>query len=93
MLSQTNGCPLARRLRRTLRRRNPEADVPCVYSDEPVDRSRIRPPGEVAEEQPERGRARGVMGSLPTMTGVFGLVLANEALRLLLGDLFPGAGR
>lgn len=90
-LSATRVCPLARRLRAELRKRGLPTDLPCVWSDEPVDNSLVREPetDEAASEY-QRGRPRRVLGSLPTLTGLFGLTLANLALELLLGDLWPG---
>ncbi|MCE5237638.1 tRNA threonylcarbamoyladenosine dehydratase [bacterium] len=84
-LGQTTGCPLARQLRQGLRRRGVEPSVRCVYSDEPVDTRRVFPPEELAAGELERGRRRRALGSLPTVTGIFGLTLANEAIRLLAG--------
>ena len=90
-LSTTRVCPLARRLRSELKKRSLPTDLPCVWSDEPVDNSLVREP-EAAEAAGEyqRGRPRRALGSLPTLTGLFGLTLANLALELLLGDLWPG---
>jgi tRNA A37 threonylcarbamoyladenosine dehydratase len=91
-LSQVVGCPLARRLRQFLERREVTTDIPCVYSLQPADRRFRREPEAKVEGELERGRARQTLGSLPTLTGLFGLTLANEALRMLLRELFPGAG-
>lgn len=83
-VSTTRICPLARQLRKGLRRRGVECDLPCVYSDEPVDTTCIEEPDETEERVVDRGRHRRAMGSLPTMTGIFGLTVANLALRKLL---------
>ncbi len=91
-LSATQYCPLARRVRRALRSQGLLADIPCIYSDEPADTRFVAPPEDAEKLAPDefaRGRARRVLGSLPTLTGIFGLFAANEALRMLLGDLFP----
>ena len=48
------------------------------------------PEEEEASGEYQRGRPRRVLGSLPTLTGLFGLTLANLALELLLSDLWPG---
>ena len=88
---RTKVCPLARQVRKALRGRGVDLDFRCVWSSEPVD---TLPETAVGDpEQPShhpRGRARSVLGSLPTLTGIFGLCCANEALRLLLGDAWPG---
>lgn len=90
-LTEATHCPLARRLRKLLRRRGVTTDIPCVYSDEPVNTRFVRPPEprDAPEQAFNQGRPRRVLGSLPTLTGIFGLTMAHEALRLLLGDLWP----
>lgn len=85
VLADTRACPLAARLRRGLRRRGLEPTVRCVYSEEPVDRRRITDPEALSEGELDRGRRRRTLGSLPTLPGLFGLTLANEAIRLLAG--------
>jgi tRNA A37 threonylcarbamoyladenosine dehydratase len=91
LLTEATDCPLARRLRKFLRRREVTTDLPCVYSDEPVETRFVQPPeARGAEEQGfNAGRPRRSLASLPTLTGIFGLTMANEALRLLLGNLWP----
>lgn len=42
------------------------------------------------EDSYQRGRKRSTIGSLPTLTGIFGLTVAHCALEMLLKDLFPG---
>ncbi|MCL2701442.1 MAG: tRNA threonylcarbamoyladenosine dehydratase [Phycisphaerae bacterium] len=86
-LEHTIHCPLARRMRKALRKRNLPLSLPCVHSIEPVDHL---PPaagvdGDDDQETYTRGRLRRSLGSLPTLTGIFGLTLANEAVRMLLG--------
>lgn len=90
LLTAASGCPLARRLRKGLRQRGLGTDLWCVYSDEPFDPAAVaEPPPGPAEGERQRGRPRRSLGSLPTLTGIFGLTVANEALRLLLGGAFP----
>jgi len=88
MLAETVGCPLARKLRSGLRKRGLEPCLPCVYSDEVVDRARVFPPEELTADELDRGRRRRALGSLPTLTGIFGLTLANEAIKRLV--ISPG---
>lgn len=89
-LFRTKACPLGRLVRKRLRRRGIcEGDIQCVYSKE------LRNPSAVVqrgEEDPEggwseyrRGRHRSVMGSLATVTGVFGLRLAHEVVLRVAG--------
>ena len=84
-LSRTRCCPLARVVRKFLRRRGMGCELPCVYSTEVMAE---RPEGAIAplEESDDlvRGRRRRIMGSLPTLTGIFGLTLAHSVLELLL---------
>ncbi len=93
-LSETKVCPLAKHIRKRLKARGVSADrIVCVYSIESAgDLSREAADSVHTEEQEfmGRGRARRPLGSLPTLTGIFGLVAANEVLRLLLGAFFPG---
>lgn len=93
-LTDATHCPLSAMLRKRLRRRGVDTDaVPAVWSDEPVRRmtrtgelsGALLPPEESEDEKPEHGRRRSTLGSLPTVTGVFGLVIAHEAIRRLTG--------
>ncbi len=77
-LPQTQKCPLARQVRKRLRRVGVGEGIRCVYSMEEVDFSaqeHMEGDGQSAAPRP--------LGSLPTVTGIFGLVLANEAIRML----------
>lgn len=88
-LNQVHGCPLGKDVRRLLRRREVEMDFPCVYSDEPLPKPLpiAAPVGEHREKAVlERGRVRNILGSLPTLTGIFGLTAANLAIKLLIAD-------
>ena len=80
-ISKTRFCPLARAVRARLHRRGIKSGVTCVFSTEPTTDESFEPPA--PEDIPERGRARVVMGSLPTLTGIFGLTLANAVIDFL----------
>ena len=88
-LSKTNECPLARRLRKRLRALDVDLDrITCVYSIEPTDehaRAAVadQPDNDYAESH---GRIRRPLGSLPTLTGIFGLTCAHVAIQMLIGD-------
>jgi tRNA A37 threonylcarbamoyladenosine dehydratase len=84
-LFATRNCPLARHLRQRLRRRGITEGIPCVYSTEPVNFDFSKGSCEVAALQGGRGRQRNILGSLPTVTGIFGLTIANEAIYFLSG--------
>jgi tRNA A37 threonylcarbamoyladenosine dehydratase len=90
-LSEVHHCPLAAKIRKRLRRREVPVDITCVYSTELVEQpaEEDEPAQASADEVVQRGRARRPLGSLPTLTGIFGLTAANTALRLLLADAFP----
>ena len=82
--SEVKHCPLAKRVRDAFRG-EAVPDFRCVYSDEPVLKAWRRPGGPDADFLP-RGRRRSELGSLPTLTGIFGLVMANSAIQLLCGE-------
>lgn len=87
-ISGTRHCPLARLVRKRLRRHGITQGVACVYSTEPVDEATDHPvEAPVAEAVPflERGRARASLGSLPTMTGIFGLMCAQVLIDAITG--------
>ncbi|MBU0961392.1 MAG: tRNA threonylcarbamoyladenosine dehydratase [Proteobacteria bacterium] len=78
----SNHCPLARHVRNRLRRQGIEGGIHCIYSTERVDFS-YQGPEETetpASAYESRGRKRNTLGSLPTITGIFGLILANEVI-------------
>ncbi len=80
-LFDTVTCPLARLVRKSLKRRGITQGIKCVYSTEfpahPVKQKLVN------EESGGEGRPVKFLGSLPTVTGVFGLVLASEAIKIL----------
>ncbi len=85
-LTEATVCPLAKLIRKHLRRRGAGTDLTCVYSVEP--RSELALPGKEKEDEftelcIERGRKRRELGSLPTITGIFGLTIANKTIELL----------
>lgn len=88
-ISQTTNCPLAKRVRKMLRRHsNIETGITCVYSTEKVEFEYEKPKGdeqEIPVQFSDRGRTRNVLGSLPTITGIFGLTLANLVIMHLCG--------
>ena len=70
-------CPLAEFIRNRLRRRNVPLDFPVVYSPEKPDKAHLKMPDNTEQRS---GRVRNEMGSLPTLTGIFGLTCAQVAL-------------
>ena len=76
-MKNTRNDPLAGFIRKYLRRRGVPLDFKVVYSPELTkDKSKLAMP----ESVPEKGRVRHQMGSLPTITGIFGLTCAQVAL-------------
>jgi len=71
-IAKTHNCPLAKRVRKFLRRRGISTGFPCVYSSEPP----ILP--EPDEDQPDeiiihRGRERKTIGSISYMPAIMGM--------------------
>jgi tRNA A37 threonylcarbamoyladenosine dehydratase len=81
-LNQTQGCPLARELRRMLRERDAPLNYPVIYSDEP--RRQPLPHAPVEGDTP--GRPRAVNGTISYMPALFGVMLAGFIIRRLLGE-------
>ena len=87
-LSKAHGCPLGRSVRNRLRRRGVPVDFLCIYSEEPLPHPLpVAAPTDALGDQPllQRGRVRNTLGSLPTITGIFGLTAANAAIKAISG--------
>ena len=69
---------MARELRRRLKAEGVDlSQINCVSSTEtPIKQSNT-------EKVDEQGRTRPVLGSLPTITAIFGLIIAGEAIKYL----------
>ncbi|NMA23201.1 MAG: tRNA threonylcarbamoyladenosine dehydratase [Spirochaetales bacterium] len=94
-LMESWGCPLARAVRTKLRRRGVDKGIEVIFSPEEV-RYTYLPPEEEEhadfnEQVSDQGRRRNVLGSLPTVTAIFGQNLAHLALTKLLDqETFSG---
>ena len=89
-IAETNRCPLARLIRKRLRRAGIARGIRCVYSTEPLPASALRrAPPDDEEEVLQRGRRRTPLGSLACITGIFGLTMACDTLRHLAGENAP----
>ncbi len=86
-LFSTRGCALARTVRSRLRRRGITGGIHCVYSTEHSNKEALGDPGQSVPAL-DRGRKRRPMGSLPTVTAIFGLTIAHHALEFLCGGSF-----
>jgi tRNA A37 threonylcarbamoyladenosine dehydratase len=96
-LMKTNTCPLARQIRKKLRRRGVGKGIICMYSTETVEYDYKEPEEEENPDRNEqlldRGRQRKVLGSLPTITGIFGLQIGHRVVDMLLGDSWHQSSR
>ncbi len=84
-ISRTDVCPLARKIRKALKKSGISSGIKCVFS---LEREKFPPSGfsgmEDDEESFKRGRERRSLGSLSVLTGIFGLTAAREAIFHLL---------
>ena len=80
-ISKTKNCHLARFVRKRLKRQEIIEGIKCVYSTELTGTESIIISDKVF--LPGRGRKRNTMGSLPTITGIFGLIAANTVLDMI----------
>lgn len=89
-LFDTHTCPLARQVRGKLKKRGVGRGITAVFSSEKVDFTYMEPEEEersdLNEQILDRGRRRRVLGSMPTVTGLFGLTLAQLAIEKLISD-------
>ncbi len=77
-ISRTRTCPLAKQLRKYLRKRGITSGIPCVYSTEPAGNHSFPP--DTDDLTYERGRVRNRISSLMVMPGIFGYTLAGMVL-------------
>jgi len=87
-ISETYNCPLAKFIRKRLRRRGIENGIRCVFSTEPPSKEAVsdetdHAPGEVRSEL-GRGRPRNTLGSFCAIPAIFGLTAAQDAINTLL---------
>lgn len=80
-ISQTKNCPLARQLRKYLRKRGISEGFQCVYSVESAGEHALPP--DLADQTLQRGRIRNRIPSLITMPGIFGYALVGLVLDFL----------
>lgn len=81
-LMDTKGCPLAKQVRTRLRHEGIGKGIEVVFSDE--EPAQNAPATEQEIEESGDGTLRKVLGSMPTVTGMFGLTLAHLALGKLI---------
>jgi tRNA A37 threonylcarbamoyladenosine dehydratase len=85
-LNQTEGCPLAREMRKALKRLGARLNYPVVYSSERP--SKALPHQPVGGNIP--GRPRAVNGTVSWMPGLFGIMLAGFVVTQLLEGMNNG---
>ena len=88
-ISKSFMCPLAQIIRKRLRRRGVTSGVRCVFSTEAA-LNKNEPVIEEAPEQGVSGRPRAPIGSISYLTGMFGLYVASEVVREVLGGFEAG---
>ncbi len=85
-LNKSQNCPLARRVRKFLRRRGITANFPCVYSSElpilPEDDSDAGPDEIIIQ----RGRQRKTIGSISYMPIIMGMHAASWVIRQVIAE-------
>lgn len=86
-LKHVHHCRLARHIRKKLRKKEVSLNMTCVYSTEDYRKIPAEAVGDYEQEEQRtlnHGRKRRIIGSLPTITGIFGLTAANEAIQYIL---------
>jgi len=86
-ISQSRGCPLAKRVRKFLRRRGIESGIPVIYSyEQPIGQIPFDEASD-AEWPEDRGRKRGTIGSIVYLTGIMGMWAASYVIRSICGKI------
>lgn len=82
-LSRTKNCGLAKFIRKRLKKRGVDINkITCVSSEEQVNLPETAIM-ESEDKNQESGRLRNTLGSLPTITAIFGLTIANAVIKQL----------
>ncbi len=89
LLSKTHGCPLARVIRRRLRREESPVEVLCVYSDEEAVGASVEMDreGHQAGDAVSPGGRKRVSGSLAHITALFGFTLTGLVINDIAGKI------
>ncbi|MCD4777323.1 MAG: tRNA threonylcarbamoyladenosine dehydratase [Candidatus Aegiribacteria sp.] len=77
-ISESRSCPLARQLRKYLRKRGITDGIACVYSIEPAGDNSLPP--DIKDLTLRKGRVRNRIPSMIIMPGIFGYALAGMVL-------------
>lgn len=84
-INKSHNCPLARRVRKFLRRRGIKLDFPCVYSSE-LASDTYDDVDSKDELIMQRGRMRQTIGSISYMPAIMGMMAASWVIRTALQD-------
>ncbi len=85
-LFDSSVCPLARMVRQRLRRRGLAQGVTSVYSiEKPLNKQPFKEE-DAGDALEGHGRARPPIGTIAWVPGCFGLTLASEAVKLIVGE-------
>lgn len=81
-LNQTKNCGLSRMIRSRLKKRGLDLkNIPCVYSDQQIN---LPETAVISNPDDENGcPVRNTLGSLPTITAIFGLMIADYVIKSL----------
>jgi tRNA A37 threonylcarbamoyladenosine dehydratase len=84
-ISETCVCPLARVVRQRLHRRGVYEGVRAVYSiEKPLNKQPFKPE-DASKASRDHGRTRPPIGTVAWVPGVFGLTIASEVVRMIIG--------
>ena len=79
-LNETVNCPLARRVRKHLKRWGVDCNFPCVYSSE-LPKKIFKDISSPDEDLIHRGRERGKVGTISYMPAIMGMMAASWIIR------------
>jgi len=79
-LNETVNCPLARRVRKYLKRWGVDCNFPCVYSSE-IPKKIFKDIPSPDEDLIHRGRTRGKVGTISYMPAIMGMMAASWIIR------------
>lgn len=80
-LDKTQGCPLAREMRRRLRELKANLKYPVIYTDEP------RRPPQVENVGTDNYREKATNGTISYMPAIFGVLMAGEIIKTLIESI------
>jgi len=84
-ISETKICPLARKVRERLRKKGITSGIKCIFSTE-IPLEPAKDFEELYTPDERKTRPRRPVGTLSTVTGIFGLLVAHTVLKILLPE-------